>query len=80
MIQVTVEEAKTNLADLVRQVLEGEDVIIALDGQPVVKLVALHAALPEAQPQRRLGGAAHVLIAIAPDFDEPLAEFEDYTS
>ena len=74
MIQVTIHEAKTHLSRLIQQVLEGEEVIIARDKQPVAKLVAL----PEARSQRRLGGAAHVFISIAPDFDEPLTEFKDY--
>jgi antitoxin (DNA-binding transcriptional repressor) of toxin-antitoxin stability system len=74
MIQVTIHEAKTHLSRLIQQALEGEDVIIARDKQPLVRLCVL----PEAQPQRRLGGAAHVFIAIAPDFDDPLPEFGDY--
>jgi antitoxin (DNA-binding transcriptional repressor) of toxin-antitoxin stability system len=74
MIQVTIHEAKTHLSRLIQQALEGEEIIIARDKQPVVKLVAL----PEVRRQRRIGGAAHVLVAIAPDFDEPLPEFMDY--
>lgn len=74
MIQVTIHEAETHLSHLIQQAMKGEEVIIVRDDQPVAKLVAL----PEAQPQRRIGGAAHVLIAIAPDFDEPLPEFKDY--
>ena len=75
MIQVTIHEAKTHLSRLIQQVLEGEEVIITRHKQPVAKLVAL----PEAQPQRRIGGAAHVFVAIAPDFDEPLPEFREYS-
>lgn len=74
MIQVTIHEAKTHLSRLIQQALEGEEIIIARDKQPLVKLVVL----PEARPQRRIGGAAHVLISIAPDFDDPLPEFKDY--
>lgn len=74
MIQVTIHEAKTHLSRLIQQALEGEEVIIARDKQPLVKL----SVLPEARMERRIGGAAHVFVAIAPDFDAPLAEFKDY--
>jgi antitoxin (DNA-binding transcriptional repressor) of toxin-antitoxin stability system len=74
MIQVTIHEAKTHLSRLIQQALDGEEVIIARDKQPLVKL----SVLPEAQQVRRIGGAAHVVVQIAPDFDAPLQEFKDY--
>lgn len=74
MIQVTIHEAKTHLSRLIQQALDGEEVIIARDKQPLVKL----SVLPEAQQVRRIGGAAHVIVRIAPDFDAPLPEFKDY--
>ena len=75
MIQVTTREAKTHLSRLIRQALEGEEIVIMRGKQPVAKLTALTGA----RPRRRLGGAAHVFIAIAADFDEPLPEFKDYS-
>ena len=45
--------------------LAGEDVVLAKGDKPVVKLVAL----PEVQHQRRLGGAADVILNMADDFD-----------
>ena len=35
MIQVTIHEAKTHLSRLIQQALEGEEVIIARDKQPL---------------------------------------------
>lgn len=74
MIQVTIHEAQANLSHLIEQVLQGEVILIVRDQQPVARLVAI----AEARPARRIGGAAHVFIAIAPDYDEPLAEYKNY--
>jgi prevent-host-death family protein len=38
-MKVNMLEAKSQLSRLVKQALEGEDVIIASDGEPMVKLV-----------------------------------------
>lgn len=64
---VNMHNAKTNLSKLVAQVLEGEDVVLAKDGKPVVRLI------PYAQPKRKLGnwkGKGWV----ADDFDAPLPD------
>jgi prevent-host-death family protein len=74
MTQVTIHEAKTHLSRLIKQVLAGEEIIIAKGKRPVVKLVAL----PEARQQRRIGGAKEAIKFIADDFDAPLADFEAY--
>ena len=74
MIQVTIHEAKTHLSSLIQQALDGEEVIIARNKQPLVKL----SVLPEVKQARRIGGAAHVFVHIAPDFDAPLADLDDY--
>ena len=74
MTQVTIHEAKIHLSKLINKALTGEEVIIAKGNKPLVKLVVL----PEAQQERRLGGAAAAIISIADDFDEPLDEFAGY--
>ena len=74
MTQVTIREAKTHLSRLIQRVLEGEEIIIARGHQPLVELVAVH----EPTLQRRLGGARGIIVDIAPDFDEPLADYRDY--
>ena len=43
MRKVNMHEAKTNLSALVRSALEGEDVVIARHGEPMVRLVPFHA-------------------------------------
>lgn len=74
MIQVTVREAKAHLLELIDLALAGEEVVIAKGDRPLVKLVVL----PKAAKERRLGGAAAVIISMADDFDEPPDEFADY--
>jgi prevent-host-death family protein len=73
-IQVNIHEAKTNLSKLIQRALAGEEVIIARDNVPVVKLTPLL----EEKPQRRAGGAAGVILYIADDFDAPLEDFAEY--
>ncbi len=73
-MKANIYEAKTNLSRLIQAALDGEDVVIAKRGKPLVRLV-VH---PDARRKRRLDGAAGD-IGISPDFDAPLEEFEEYT-
>jgi len=72
--QVTIHEAKTHLSRLIQATLAGGEIIVASGKQPLVKLVVL----PEARPQRRVGGGKGVIEHISADFDAPLKEFYDY--
>ncbi len=68
MAQVNVQEAKTQLSDLLQRSERGEEIIIARAGRPIARLVALDQA-----PPRRFG----VMDLVVPDdFDEPLDESE----
>lgn len=71
---MTIHEAKTHLSRLIQQALAGEEIIIARGAKPLVKLVVL----PEARTERRLGGAADVILSISDDFDAPLDDMQDY--
>lgn len=76
MTTVNIFEAKTQLSKLIARAEEGEDVIIARAGKPVVRLTKLVA---EKKPIRF--GSMKGKIWIADDFDDPLpveiqAEFE----
>jgi prevent-host-death family protein len=71
-IQVNIHEAKTHLSRLLERVMSGEEVIIAKSGKPVARLSPIAEA-----PFRRVPGNDAGKIVIAPDFDEPLPEFED---
>jgi len=65
---VNVFEAKTQLSKLIAKAENGEDVIIARAGKPVVRLTRLE---PEKKTIRF--GALKGKVWIADDFDEPLA-------
>ena len=65
MIVNTVSEAKAQLSALIQRVLEGEEVIIARAGKPVVVLVPFAARADRRQP-----GALAGQVVIGDDFDE----------
>ena len=69
MHKVNIHEAKTHLSRLIKEIQEGEEIIIAKGNKPIVKLVLL----TEAKPKRRLGSAMG-LITIAPDFNQSLKD------
>ncbi len=47
MIKVNMHEAKTHLSKLVNQALEGEDIVLARSGKPLVRLVPVDAPLDQ---------------------------------
>ena len=73
MSQFNIHLAKAHLSELIQKAMLGEEVIIARDNKPMVKLVAI----TPPKRQRKLGFAKN-LITIAPDFNEPLEDFKDY--
>ena len=71
---VELNEAKTHLARLVAEAVAGEPFIIARDGKPLVKVVAVDA--PAASTKRRLGFMKGQ-VTIPEDFDRiGVAEIE----
>lgn len=67
---VNVHEAKTHLSRLLRQVADGEEIVIARAGVPVARLVAYTSARVPRKP-----GAWKGKIWIADDFDDTPEEF-----
>lgn len=63
-------EAKTHLSKLIRRALDGERIVIAKAGKPLVEL------LPFREQARRVGGIWKGQVRMADDFDEPLPELE----
>ena len=65
---VNVHQAKTHLSQLLQEVEQGQQVVIARSGVPIARLLAWQApAQPVAAP-----GAMRGQIALAEDFDAPL--------
>ena len=74
MSQFNIAEAKAHFSELVQKAMLGEEVIIAKDNKPVVKLVTLD---PPKQPRKPGSGKGQILY-VAPDFDATPKGFEDY--
>lgn len=66
--QVNVQEAKTRLSQLLARVESGEEVVIARDGKPVARLVAV--SVPPPRPVGFVAGR------VTEAFFEPLGEDE----
>jgi prevent-host-death family protein len=71
-MQFNMHDAKTRLSELVAAAERGEDVVIARDGTPAVRLVRVAAE----HPPVRLGILAGQ-IELGDDFDDPVPEFDD---
>lgn len=73
MHTVSIHEAKTHLSRLIKEVLNGEEVIIAKRNKPLVKLI-----IYTENTHKRKIGTAKGLVKIEDDFDKPLEEFQEY--
>ncbi len=65
MITSTIDEAKSQLAELIVAAEQGEEVVIARAGKPVARLLPY-----ERQDGPRQGGQWRGHVRIAPDFDQ----------
>ncbi len=74
MKQVTIHEAKTHLSRLIREVLAGEEVIIARGDTPLVQITPL----ARQGNERRFGQLTDTVLYVAEDFDAPLDDFTEY--
>lgn len=70
MPQFNLAEAKARFSELVQKAMLGEEVIVAKENKPVIKLVPI-------KPAKRKPGTGKG-IWMSPDFDEPLDDFREY--
>lgn len=75
MSQFNIAEAKSHFSELVQKALMGEEVIIAKDNKPLLKLVPVK----EIRGNRRPGSAKGKILYVAPDFDETPPDFDEYS-
>ena len=74
MFEVSVEKTQTiQLPDLIDSVLGGEEVVFTQNNLPIAKLVAVRQEKPRPQ-----FGSAKGLFVMSEDFNEPLADFDEY--
>jgi len=74
MQTVALEKAQATLADLIKQVADGEEFTITQNGQPKAKL----SAVPSYHRAQARAGSLPGGIWLSPDFDAPLDDFKDY--
>jgi len=67
-MEVNVHHAKTNLSKLIAAAESGEEVIIARNGKPAVKLVVVE---PKKKSRRNILGSGIGKIWVSPDWDSP---------
>ncbi len=69
-MQVNIYNAKMHLSDLINRAVAGEEIIIARDGKPMVRLVPVKAV---ASPWVKLMGSLAGKVGPIPrDFDQPM--------
>ncbi|AOG07767.1 type II toxin-antitoxin system Phd/YefM family antitoxin [Bosea sp. RAC05] len=76
MTVVNVHEAKTQLSRLIEQALRGEEVVIARNGVPAVKLVQIDQAAAR-KPWREPGQLAGLFVEVDPDWWKPDDDLAD---
>ena len=70
---ITLEEAQSQLAELISQLGPGEEVVITHNQQPIARLLPV-----KTKPLRKLGTMRGSVKYVAPDFDAPLDDFQEY--
>lgn len=79
MIRVSVDDAKTQLSDLIDAAVRGETVLIETEkGEQGTHVVQLVAVPQQTRRKRKAGSAKDLIIYIADDFDAPLEDFREY--
>jgi prevent-host-death family protein len=71
MSTYNIHEAKTHFSKLLERVLKGEEVVIAKAGKPIARILPIVNDVPRRTPGNDAGK-----IIIAPNFDDPLEEFD----
>jgi antitoxin (DNA-binding transcriptional repressor) of toxin-antitoxin stability system len=74
MDRYSVREAQNNLQQLIADARQGKTVFILDEDEGVVQLVSI--LEPPSKPRK--AGSARGKIKMAPDFDAPLADFDEY--
>lgn len=74
MTQFNIAEAKAHFSELVKKAMLGEEVVIARDNKPLLRLTPV-----EPVPAVRVPGSGKdKILAIADDFDAELPDFAGY--
>ena len=74
MSHYNIAQAKAQLSELVQRALAGEEIVIARDNRPLLRLTPLN----DVRARRVPGTAKAQIRSIAADFDAPLDDFAGY--
>lgn len=74
-MHVSIEEACSKLAELIEGMVPGEEIVITKDDRPIARLERLPV---RPNKPRQPGTMKGTVTYMAPDFDAPLDDFEDY--
>jgi antitoxin (DNA-binding transcriptional repressor) of toxin-antitoxin stability system len=72
--RISIEVAQTRLAEIIENLIPGEELAITRDGVPIATLTRAPRASWPCQP----GTAKDTTHWMAPDFDAPLDDFKEY--
>jgi prevent-host-death family protein len=73
-MQINIAQAKARLSELVQKAMLGEEVIIAKDNRPLLRLVPIDPVPSSRKP----GSAKNEIISVAKDFDQTPDVFDGY--
>jgi len=73
---LTVAEAQSRFKELVEKLTPGEEILVTENEQPIARIVGVEPARTS-RPAPGLGKGS--ILYMAPDFDDPMEEFKEYT-
>jgi len=76
MPQYTIQEAQSQLGELIHQMSPGDEFVITENNLPVAKLILTPA--PTSKKVRQLGTLKGTVLSMASDFDAPMEDFKEY--
>jgi antitoxin (DNA-binding transcriptional repressor) of toxin-antitoxin stability system len=74
MKQFNIAEAKSRFSELIKLALQGEEIVIARDNKPLLRLALVN----EVRKERRPGSAKGQILSVSGDFDELPEDFKEY--
>ena len=74
MTQLNIAEAKAHFSEILRRAVRGEEIVIARDNHPLVRLVPVKGDKGDRVP----GSARHQIVSVSPDFGRTPEDLKDY--